>query len=94
MQTVVKARHGRYGRPATDAANAADKTFHIQISEFESLHDSMGTINGFFVSNGYHSLQIHYNASGSTPVNAVVEVLYSSVSTFSVNRGVTSMTHS
>jgi hypothetical protein len=94
MQTVVKARQGRFGRPSTDTAIEADKAFHIQISEHEALNDSMGTIGGFFVSNGYHSLQIHYNASGSTPVNAIVEVLYSSVSTFTVNRGVTSMTHS
>ena len=61
MQTVVKAQHGRYGRPATHAAYSVDETFHIQISEHEALNDSMGTINGFSVSNGHHSLQIHDN---------------------------------
>ena len=93
-QTIQKARQHRYGRPATDSAYSEDKTFHIQISDLEAVNDSMGTINGFFTSNGYHSLMIYYNASGSTPVNAIVEVLYSSVSLFCVNRGVTSMTHS
>jgi hypothetical protein len=93
LNTVVKARQGRYAR--TGSAINSDYIFHVQISDHEALNDSQGVIGGYFVSNGYHSLQIYYDSTVyTTPQNCIIEVLYSSVGTFSVNKGVTSMTYS
>jgi len=94
LQATQRPRDNRYVNSVSEAVNASDKWFRLPISEEEAAHNSQGSVNGYIPMSGTHQLSIYYASSSSTALPVEVTVLYNAISTFSVNRGITSVAHS
>ena len=94
LQATQRLRDNRYVNSVSEAVNASDKWFRLPISEEEAAHNSQGSVNGYIPMSGTHQLSIYYASSSSTALPVEVTVLYNALSTFSVNRGITSVAHS
>ena len=95
LQCTQRPRDNRYVNSSTEPDLATDLYFRVPISQESSAHGSQGSVNGYLPMSGTHQPSIYYESASSTTIPVEITVLYNSVSTLSIQNGITqSVQHS
>ena len=94
VNSVVRADENRVW-PSSAQAFESESWFHIPISSDTAAHESFGSIWGYVIMNGFHSVALYLPTTATnTAETCEVTFLYSSMSLFNVNKGQTSVQNS
>ena len=94
LQTIQRPREGRYVPTSVEPDVESNKFFHVPISQEAAAHNSEGTINGYIPQSGHHQISFYYETASDSTTSMEITVLYTAVSTFTVDKGVCSVQHS
>jgi hypothetical protein len=94
LQATQRAREGRYVNSDAESDPASNRFFHIPIGEMSVQHNQEGSVGAYIPMSGQHQLSFEYESDNDTAVSMEITVLYTSVSTFTVDKGVCSVQHS
>jgi hypothetical protein len=95
VDRILRAGENRYIEAPGVTADESALWFHYPIGgDNEALSNHHGQLNGYIPMSSLHQLAIYVENANSTTVAAEISILYTSVSTFTVNRGITTVSHS
>lgn len=94
LQAIQRPREGRYVNSSVETDASSNKFFHVPIGEQATAHNSEGSIGAYIPMSGHHQLSFYYESTNSSSVNLEVTVLYTAVSTFTIDKGTASIQNS
>jgi hypothetical protein len=95
VDRVLRASENRFIVTPGDTAEETDLWFHYPIGgENQALSNHHGQLNGYIPMSSLHQIAIYIENASNTTVSAEISILYDSVSTFTVNKGITTVSHS